>query len=270
MWRNGGSEGGVGVGVSDTTAGDETRQTTQQTTDQTAGTAMSPDAAARTGARPVPAPVEIDVWSDVACPWCYIGKHRLEAGVREAGADVVVRFHSYELQPDAAPAPGTRELDALADRMGGRERTQQMFEHVTGIAAGEGLEYRFDDVIAANTFDAHRLIQLAKGHGLEEQAVERVFAAHFTEGIDVGDREALVALAGEIGLDADEARRVLDDGDLADAVRADERAAAQLGVTGVPFFVIDGRYGVSGAQPAALFAQGIRQALSDRGGAAAD
>jgi len=226
---------------------------------------VAPDPVGRTSA----APVEIDVWSDVACPWCYIGKRRLEAGVREADADVVVRFHAFELQPDAAPEPGAHEIDVLAPRMGGRERTEQMFEQVTQVAAGEGLTYRFEDVVAANTFDAHRLIQLAKGHGREAETVERVFAAHFTEGVDVGDQEALVELAVELGLDATEVREALETGAHADAVRADEQAASQLGITGVPFVVIDGRYGVSGAQPAALFAEGIRKALADRSSAPA-
>ena len=234
-------------------------------TETSAAAAPAPADTASSDAAPTDtAPVEIDVWSDVACPWCYIGKRRLEAGVREAGVDVVVRFHSYELQPDAAPEPGLREIDVLADKMGGRENAARMFEHVTGLAAAEGLTYRFDDVVPANTFDAHRLIHLAKARGLEAQAVERVFAAHFTDGVDVGDCDALVTLATEVGLDADEARRVLDGDEFADAVRGDEQAAAQLGVTGVPFFVIDGRYGVSGAQPAELFVQGIQQALGDR------
>lgn len=209
-------------------------------------------------------PVEVDVWSDLACPWCYIGKRRLEAAITKLDLEVIVRFHSYELQPDFVPVPGSREIDMLAEKMGGRANAERAFEHVSALAAAEGLNYQFDDVIPANTFDAHRLTHLAKRHDLEDAIVERLFSAHFIEGLDIGDHEVLVGLAVEVGVDADAARGVLASGEFGDEVRGDEKTAGELGVTGVPFFVLEGAYGISGAQPVEVFVEAFGRVLADR------
>jgi predicted DsbA family dithiol-disulfide isomerase len=213
--------------------------------------------------------IKIDVWSDIACPWCYIGKRNLENGLAAASTDedapaVEVTFHSFELSPDTPVDFEGDELDFLAKHKGmPREQVQQMLERVTGVAADAGLEYRFDLLKHTNTVKAHELLHFAKEQGRQHELAERLMAAYFTEGRHLGREDELVALAADAGLDADAARAALQSGRYLDAVRADQAQAAAYGINGVPFFVIDGKYGVSGAQPADAFAQIVRQVWAE-------
>jgi predicted DsbA family dithiol-disulfide isomerase len=196
--------------------------------------------------------VDIQVWSDVICPWCYLGKHRLERALEGFDTDVTVTFRAFQLDPTPVPVPAPIK-ESLAAKFGGTDRAEQMFAHVTAIAAGEGLTLNFDRAIAANTFDAHRLVAWAAGQGRQLDMIDALQRAHFTDGIDVGSRAALAAAAGSIGLDASAASDYLESGAGADAVNTDLAGAQELGIRSVPTFVIDGRYAVQGAQePATL------------------
>ena len=195
--------------------------------------------------------MKVEIWSDVVCPWCYIGKRRFETALDrfEHRGDVEVEYRSFELNPNAqAQEPGNSE-EALARKYGlSLEQARGLNARVVDAAAGEGLQYRLDIAKRGNTFDAHRLLHLAAAGGKQAALKERLMAAYFVEGRAIGDRDTLVELAGQVGLDPERARVALDSGEFADDVRADEREAAELGITGVPFFVINRRYGVSGAQ----------------------
>lgn len=214
--------------------------------------------------------IKIDVWSDIACPWCYIGKRNLEKGLAETASDadapaVEVTYHSFELSPDTPVDFEGDELDFLAGHKGmPRERVSEMLENVTGVAANAGLEYRFDLLQHTNTVKAHELLHFAKAQGAQLPMAERLMAAYFTEGRHVGRVDDLVDLAGEAGLDADAAREALESGQYLPAVRADQAQAQAYGIQGVPFFVIDGKYGVSGAQPPEAFAQSARQVWGEK------
>jgi len=214
--------------------------------------------------------IKIDVWSDIACPWCYIGKRNLENGLAAASADddapqVEVTYHSYELSPDTPVDFEGDELQFLADHKGmPREQVQQMLERVTAVAAEAGLEYRFDLLKHTNTVKAHELLHVAKAAGRQHEMAERLMAAYFTEGRHVGRVEDLVDLAADVGLDRDAVREALESERHLPDVRADQQQAQAYGITGVPFFVIDGKYGVSGAQPAEAFAQIARQVWAER------
>lgn len=213
--------------------------------------------------------IKIDVWSDIACPWCYIGKRNLEAGLAAASADddapaVEVVYHSFELSPDTPVDFQGGEADYLATHKGvSRAQAQQMLDRVTGVAADAGLEYRFDLLQHTNTVKAHELLHFAKEQGRQLELAERLMSAYFTEGRHLGQVDELVALATDAGLDADAAREALRTGRHLDAVRADQAQARAYGISGVPFFVIDGKYGVSGAQPADAFAQIVRQVWAE-------
>ncbi len=215
-------------------------------------------------------PIKIDVWSDIACPWCYIGKRNLESGLAAVADDadaprVEVTFHSYELSPDTPVDFDGDEVDFLAGHKGmPRERVREMLDNVTGVAAGAGLEYRFDLLQHTNTVKAHELLHFAKAQGAQHAMTERLMSAYFTEGRHVGRVDDLVALAAEAGLDVDAARDALESGRHLADVRADQAQAQAYGIQGVPFFVIDGKYGVSGAQPADAFAQITRQVWAER------
>ncbi|UYQ61448.1 DsbA family oxidoreductase [Streptomyces peucetius] len=212
--------------------------------------------------------MRVEIWSDIVCPWCYIGKARFEEGLKAfAHRDEIEVVHrSFELDPDRATRDTVPVVDMLAKKYGRtREEAQAMEEHVASTARSAGLEYRSEGRDHGNTFDMHRLLHLAKAHGLQDELLALLYRANFAEETSVFDPEVLVALAVRAGLDEQEARRVLDDeAAYADDVRADEREAAELGATGVPFFVIDRRYGVSGGQPAELFTQALEQAWQGR------
>jgi len=214
--------------------------------------------------------ITIDVWSDIACPWCYIGKRNLETGLAQTADDadapqVEVTFHSFELSPDTPVDFEGDEIDFLAGHKGmPRDRVSEMLEQVTGVAAGSGLEYRFDLLQHTNTVKAHELLHFAKAQGRQNEMAERLMSAYFTEGKHVGRIDDLVELAVEIGLEAAEVRDALESNRHLADVRADQAQAQAYGIQGVPFFVIDGKYGVSGAQPADAFAQITRQVWSEK------
>ncbi|MFD6055269.1 DsbA family protein [Agromyces sp. NPDC060279] len=218
-------------------------------------------------------PIKIDIWSDIACPWCYIGKRHFEAGVAALGEDapeIEVEYHSFELAPDTPVDFEGSEIDFLAKHKGmPAERVQQMLQHVTGVAANAGLDYDFDALQHTKTLKAHELLHFAKSEGRQLELAERLFRAYFTEGRHVGRVDELVALAADAGLDADAAREALESGRFAAAVQADIAQAGAYGINGVPFFVIDGKYGVSGAQPAEVFGQVLTQVAGERDGAVA-
>jgi predicted DsbA family dithiol-disulfide isomerase len=215
--------------------------------------------------------MRIDIWSDVVCPWCYIGKRRFETSLArfDHAPDVEVVWHSYELDPDAPSVIEGSLVDRLASKYGmSRERARQAHAHVSEVAAAEGLDFRLDDARHGNTFDAHRLVQYAATVGRQGETKERLMRAYFTEGVAVGDRAELVAPAVDAGLDETEVRRVLAGDAFGDAVRDDEAQARAIGVRGVPFFVVDGRYGVSGAQPATVFDEVLRTSWAEAQGMA--
>ena len=210
--------------------------------------------------------VLIEIWSDVVCPWCYIGKRNLEAALADfAHADEVeVRWRAFELDPQA---PAAREGDyagRLARKYGtGRGEAQAMIDRMTATAAEVGLDFRFDRARPGNTFDAHRLLHLAAERGVQDDLKERFLLATFTEGEPISDHGTLARLAAQVGLDADEVVAVLAGDAYVAEVRADERLAAQLDVTGVPFFVVDGRYALPGAQPPDLLLRVLERARDE-------
>lgn len=206
--------------------------------------------------------MNIEIWSDIVCPWCYIGKRRFEKALaRFAHRDQVeVTWRSFELDPGAPRVyPGTLD-EMLAKKMGGSlARAAAANQQVTALAAQEGLEYHLDQARPGNSFDAHRLVHFAAAHGLQDAMQERLLRAYFSEGRAIGDPDTLASLAAEVGLDAAEARAVLAGDAYAAAVRADEQRAAAFGIAGVPFFAIDEQYGISGAQPSEVFLNALEQ-----------
>jgi predicted DsbA family dithiol-disulfide isomerase len=214
----------------------------------------------------------VDIWSDVVCPWCYLGKRRLEAALaRFPHRDAVqVHWHSFELDPQSGPSSDVPSAERLAAKYGmsvedARARHAQLEE----LAAAEGLEYHLDRTRGGNSFDAHRLHQLAIDRGLSDAVMERLMRAYFTEGEAIDDREVLLRLVAEAGLDPEEARAVLESDRYAEDVRADEGTAARIGIRGVPFFVLGRRFGVSGAQAPDIMLQALEKAWEETQGAAA-
>jgi predicted DsbA family dithiol-disulfide isomerase len=196
----------------------------------------------------------VEVWSDLVCPWCYLGKRRLESALErfEHADRVDVVWRSFELEPDAPREAGSRR-ELLLSRYGmTAEQAAERDAQMTALAAEEGLEYRPDLAQLGNTFDAHRVLHAARAAGLQAQAKERLLRGYFTEGRRLTDGDTLVELATDAGLDAEVARTALAEGSFAEDVRDDEREAAAIGITGVPFFVLNRRYAVSGAQPSDL------------------
>ncbi|WP_270352650.1 DsbA family oxidoreductase [Microbacterium testaceum] len=214
--------------------------------------------------------IKIDMWSDIACPWCYIGKRNLENGLAATAADddapvVEIEYHSFELSPDTPEDFHGGEVDYLSQHKGiSPEQAREMLDRVTGVAAEAGLAYRFDILQHTNTVKAHELLHFAKENGRQLELAEILMSAYFLEGKHVGRDDDLIALAVEAGLDEDAAREALTSQRFRAAVRADQEQARQFGISGVPFFVIDGKYGVSGAQPVEAFTQIARQVWGER------
>ena len=214
--------------------------------------------------------VRIDIWSDVVCPWCYIGKRRLESALAdfEHAADVEVVWHSYQLDPGAPSEPAESVAAHLGRKYGGGPAAgAQMIDRVEAVAAEEGLIYRLHQAQRANTVDAHRLLHLAReesGPGVQNRLKETLLAAYFTEARNVADHDVLRQVAAESGLDRTRVDEVLASDAYAADVQADIDQAHAYGSSGVPFFVIDGRYGVSGAQPAEAFGEVLRRAWAER------
>lgn len=207
--------------------------------------------------------MHIEVWSDIACPFCFIGKRRLESALaRFAHRDAVhVHWRSFQLQPDLITDSSRRLNEFLATSKGlSLPQVEQMQAHVRAMGAHENIAFAMDRVVVANTFTAHRLLQWAQSEGRGDAMKDRLMRAYFTEGANVDDRATLQALATEVGLDAARAADVLDSDAYSDDVRRDVAEARQLGISGVPFFVLDQKYAISGAQPADVFDQALAQA----------
>lgn len=202
--------------------------------------------------------MKVEIWSDVVCPFCYIGKRKFENALKGFAHrdDVEVLWHSFELTPNFQPIPGESIHESLAKKKGvSAAEGRKMNDYMTNAAKEVGLHYDFDRAIPANTFLAHQLIHLGAHHGRQDATKERLFAAYYTEGQNIGDLDTLVKLGTEVGLDAAEIRQALTAGTYAEAVRLDEYHAQQINVRGVPFFVFEDKYAVSGAQPTELFAE---------------
>lgn len=210
--------------------------------------------------------MKVEIWSDLVCPFCYIGKRKFEHALEqfEHGDNIEIEWRSYELQPGLQADASKNQYEHLAERKGWTlDYSKQVHAQLTETAKKAGLEYNFDNAIPANTFNAHRLSHLAADYDLQDVAEERLFHAHFTDGKDINDDETLVELGVEIGLPKDEVREMLQ-GDLyADEVRKDKEAARQVGVQGVPFFVFNGKYSISGAQPSELFLATLQKAYKE-------
>lgn len=207
--------------------------------------------------------MRIEIWSDVVCPWCYLGKRRLEKaiGAFDHADEIELEWHSFQLDPAFPAGTATPVYEALAPKMGGTpQQVKSMVQQVVDLAAEEGLAYDFDNAKVVNTFDLHRLTHLAKKHGLGGEMHERFMRAYLIEGKVLSDADTLVALASEVGIDAEETQRVLAGNDYADDVASDINEARMLGATGVPFFVLDRAYGVSGAQSVDVFLQALNKA----------
>jgi len=210
-------------------------------------------------------PIKVDIWSDVQCPWCYIGKRKFEAGAAAFGGVVEIEYHSFELAPDTPVDFDGSPVDYLSQRKGMPvEQVTMMLVNVTGIAASVGLDYDYDHVHQTNTVKAHELIHYAKSEGRQLEMKERLLKAYFVDGRHVGRIEDLADLAAEIGLDRTEVVRVLTDETYLADVKADVAQAVAYGIQGVPFFVIDGTYGVSGAQDATTFTRVLEQVRTER------
>lgn len=215
-----------------------------------------------------PDKLRVDIWSDIACPWCHIGKRRLETALQDFPhqEQVEVVWHSFELDPQAPAANPLPMRDALARKYGRSSgEAQGMMDHMTGVAAQEGLAYAFERTRLTNTFLAHQLIHHAaqQGPDVQDAMKERLLSAYLSEGELISDLDTLVRLAQEVGLDAGEARTALEAGRYADAVRQDEAQAHALGISGVPFFVLGGKYGVSGAQSAEVLRSALDQVWAE-------
>lgn len=214
----------------------------------------------------MPAPLHVEIWSDVVCPWCYVGKRRFEAALDAFPQrdDVEVLWRSFELDPHAPPVRDLPGDEHLAAKYGLTvEDARGMNAQLTELAAAEGLEYHLDRTRGGSTFDAHRVIHLAAARGRQEEVQERIMRGYFTEGEPVGDRAALIRLAADAGLDPAEADAALQTDAYADEVRADEELAQRIGIRGVPYFVLNRRFGVSGAQPAEVLLQAFERAQQD-------
>ena len=210
--------------------------------------------------------LKIEIWSDVMCPFCYIGKRKFEKGLEEFAHkdNVDIIWKSFQLDPNLKTDPNTNINKMLADKKGwSLERAKDMNDYVTNIAKQVGLTYNFDKAIVANSFDAHRFSHLARKHGLQDKAEEALFSAYFTEGKNTSDHNTLIELGKNIGLDSKEIEQMLTSEDYVEEVQRDIYEAQQIGVSGVPFFVINRKYAVSGAQESVTFLQALNKTWSE-------
>jgi len=210
--------------------------------------------------------MKIDIWSDIRCPFCYIGKRKFEKALEKFPNknEIEVQWHSFELDPSLVTQPGVDATSHLAEIKGiSKTRATQMQEHVVSVAKDAGLDFQMEKAVVANSFNAHRLIQLAKSKGVANEAEEALFKAHFTEGENIDDAETLVNIGVSIGVDKNRVQEMLDSEEFSKQVRQDEQQAQVFGINGVPFFVLNNKYGVSGAQSPEAFSQAISQAWED-------
>ena len=206
--------------------------------------------------------IKVEIWSDINCPFCYIGKRHFEAALEKFPKkdQVQVEWKSFELDPNANPPKGADNFDLLAKKYGrDRKWAVEMNNNLTQMAAKTGLEFDMEHAIPANSFNAHRLIHLAKTQNLQDQMKERLLSAKFVEGRDINDPVVLKAESVKVGLEEEKVNRLFDSEDFAKDVRADEDKAAQLGISGVPFFVFNEKYALSGAQPVEAFTELLSQ-----------
>ncbi|MET4780043.1 DsbA family oxidoreductase [Glaciihabitans sp. UYNi722] len=210
-------------------------------------------------------PIKVDIWSDVQCPWCYIGKRKFEAGAEAFGGEVEIEYHSFELAPDTPVDFEGTPIDYLSQHKGVPvDQAEQMLARVSGIAQAVGLDYDYDHVHQTNTVKAHELIHYAKSKGRQLEMKERLLKAYFINGEHVGRIGDLADIAAEIGFDRADVVRALESNEFLAEVKADVALAGEYGIQGVPFFVIDGKYGVSGAQEAETFANVLTQVRGER------
>ncbi len=213
--------------------------------------------------------IKIDIWSDIACPWCYLGKHRFEKALREFASQpdarpVEVEYHSYQLSPELAEDYAGSHADYMAERLGwSAEQVEVTSRNMRALGQQYGLDYDFSINRKANTHKAHQLLHYAKAHDRQQEVKELLFKAHFSDGVHVGEIEALGDIAQKAGLDRDDAVRALQAGEYAEAVEADKARAASHGITGVPFFVVAGKYGLSGAQEPPAFLKALVKAAEE-------
>lgn len=210
--------------------------------------------------------MKVNIWSDIVCPFCYIGKRKFELALAqfENRDKVEIVWHSYQLDPNTKPEPGKDLYQYLADKKGqSREWSVKMHKQVVDMAKEVGLEYHFDKAVLANTFDAHRLSHLAKKYAKADAAEEKLFSAYFNEGRDIGDANTLKQIGVELGIDAIEIDQVLATNEYAKDVTDDINAAQEIGVRGVPFFVLNDMYAVSGAQQPETFLGALQQAWKE-------
>ena len=207
--------------------------------------------------------MRVDIWSDVVCPFCYIGKKRLEAAAQQAGLELEVHWHSYELDPDAPIRQEVSNSERLAQKYGRTiAEVEEMQRNIATMAAEEGIQFNWENANSGNTFNAHRIIHLAQSKGLGSEAKEAFFYSYMTQGLPIGERETIEDVAARIGLNPVEVEDMLDSEEYTDFVKFDEDVARdQLKVTGVPFFVFDQRIALAGAQPREVFLQVFEKAL---------
>ena len=209
--------------------------------------------------------IKVDIWSDVQCPWCYIGKRKFEAAAAAFDGEVEVEYHSFELAPDTPVDYDGTPAQYLAERKGlPMPQVEQMIQRVTDIAASVGLEYHYEHVHQTNTIKAHELLHLAKEHGRQAEMKEGLLKAYFVDGGRVGRIPDLADLAADLGFDRDEVVDALESERYLPAVKADVAQADAYGISGVPFFVFEERYGVSGAQDTTVFADVLRQLSAEK------
>lgn len=211
--------------------------------------------------------MKIEIWSDVMCPFCYIGKRKFEKALSqfEGKENVIVEWKSFQLNPDMVTDTSKSTIDYLAETKGWTKAyTRENVSYVVNMAKEVGLEYNFDKAVVANSFDAHRLIQYAKTQGKGDAMEERLFKAYFVEGKNTADHATLILLATEIGLDATRCQSILSGQEFAKEVERDIAESEQLGIRGVPFFVIDRKYGISGAQDSQVFLDSLNKALQQQ------
>ena len=209
--------------------------------------------------------IDVQIWSDVQCPWCYIGKRKFEAAVAQFEGEVRVTYRSFELAPDTPVDFAGSPVDYLSQRKGvSPEQAQQMVDRVSEVAESVGLAYHYDRIHQTNTVLAHELLHFARAHGLQGELKERLLRAYFTEGRHIGRPDDLADFAADVGLDRAAAATALAEHTYLPDVKADMAQAVAYGIQGVPFFVIDDRYGISGAQETATFVAALQQAAAER------
>ena len=206
--------------------------------------------------------MKVEIWSDVMCPFCYIGKRRFESALEnfEYNNEVEVTWRSFQLNPDMETDPDANINEYLADAKGwSLDQARQMNKRVTDMAADEGLEYNMEQAVVANSYDAHRLVQFAKDRGKADETEESLFKAYFTEGKNIADHQTLITLAEGIGIDPTEAKSILESDKYANAVNHDIQLAQNINITGVPFFLFDRKFAVSGARETEVFLKALKQ-----------